>query len=306
LNFSLSEEQKLLRDSVARFAQERAAGPRADHWRAFSELGWLAVGAPEEAGGFGGPVERLLLMEQLGRGCIVSPYVAQAVLAGTILRDARCYDLLDALTQGRRRFTVAYEEPQARYDPHVIDATLEPSADGWRLSGVKSRVLDASTADTLIVSARIGPDVALVAVPASAERLSRHPYPAEDGYDVSEIRFGGVPLGGDAVIARGDAVGLLENGLDQATAAICAEALGLCSTMLETTVEYTKQRVQFGVPLSSFQALQHRMADMYVELELMRSMAYYESAVFPLPKRRSLAPENSSGSKRSSFTAESA
>ncbi len=275
MNFSLSDEQKLLRDSAARFAAEHAGGERKDHWRAFSELGWLTIGAPEEIGGFGGPVERLLLVEQLGRGCVISPYATQAVLAGTILRDARCFDALEALTEGRRRCAVAYEEAQASYNPLVIDTRLERSADGWSLSGAKSRVLDASTADTLIVSARIGADVALVAVPASGEGLSRRPYPAEDGHDVSEIGFDRVPLAGDAVIARGDALELLENALDHATAAICAEALGLCSTMLETTVAYTKERVQFGVPLSSFQVLQHRMADMYVELELMRSMAYY-------------------------------
>jgi alkylation response protein AidB-like acyl-CoA dehydrogenase len=273
MDFSLSAEQTLLRDSVARFATERGA-THADRWTSFADLGWLAIGAPEEIGGFGGPVEQLLLMEQLGRGCVGSPYVAQAVLAGSILRDARSFDLLEELAQGHRRFAVAYEEPHARYDPAKIETALERSGRDWIVSGMKTRVLDASTADTLIVSARMRGGVALVAVPRTANGVSVRPYPAEDGYDVANLGFEGVRVSDETVVAR-DGLELLENGLDHATAALCAEALGLCSFMLEATVEYTKQREQFGVPLSSFQALRHRMAEMYVELELLRSMAYF-------------------------------
>jgi alkylation response protein AidB-like acyl-CoA dehydrogenase len=239
MDFTLTAEQLLLKDSVARFASAPASA-RGDLWRSFTELGWLAVGAPEEAGGFGGPVETLLLMEQLGRGRVVSPYASQVVFAGAILRGAELSDLHEALAEGRRRFAVAYEEPHARYDPSRVETRARRDGDGWLIDGEKVRVLDATSADTLIVSARTDRGVTLFAVAADAPGLEREPYPAEDGYDVADLYLRGVRAGAG-----------------------------------EATVSYTKQRQQFGVPLSSFQALSHRMAEMYVELELLRSMAYY-------------------------------
>ena len=275
MDFTLTAEQLLLKDSVARFASAPASA-RGDLWRSFTELGWLAVGAPEEAGGFGGPVETLLLMEQLGRGRVVSPYASQVVFAGAILRGAELSDLHEALAEGRRRFAVAYEEPHARYDPSRVETRARRDGDGWLIDGEKVRVLDATSADTLIVSARTDRGVTLFAVAADAPGLEREPYPAEDGYDVADLYLRGVRAGAGATIGEeGDGLELLERGIDHATAALCAEALGLCQVMLEATVSYTKQRQQFGVPLSSFQALSHRMAEMYVELELLRSMAYY-------------------------------
>jgi alkylation response protein AidB-like acyl-CoA dehydrogenase len=273
MDFTLDAEQVLLRDSVARFAADRATDVRRDRWQEFAGLGWLAIGSPQELGGFGGSIETLLFMEQCGYGLLGTAYVAQAVLAGTILREAKRYDLLEELVEGRRRFTVAYEESGARYDPACVQTTALPSGDGWNLHGTKTRVLDASTAAEIIVSTQMNGKIALVAVPADAAGLTRTTYRGEDGSDVADVRFDGVRVDRSALILP-DGLGLLEKGIDHATAALCAEALGLCRHMLETTVAYTKQRHQFGVPLSSFQALQHRMADMYVELELLRSMAY--------------------------------
>ncbi|MGA7748440.1 MAG: acyl-CoA dehydrogenase [Candidatus Aquilonibacter sp.] len=277
MDFTLTPEQVLLRDSVARFATNGSSnGARRDHWKQFAELGWLAIGAPEDVGGFGSATETLLLMEQLGRGLVVSPFVSHVVLAGTVLYAANRRDLIEDVVEGRRRFAVAYEEPGARYDPASVDVRAERDAGGWKLRGTKVRVLDAQAADTYIVSARTADGIALFMVPASAENVTRTPYPGEDGHDVATLQFDGVTLNEDAVIAPpGEALSALEAGVDAATAALCAEALGLCAVMLETTVEYLKMRQQFGVPLSSFQALQHRMAEMYIELELIRSMAYH-------------------------------
>jgi alkylation response protein AidB-like acyl-CoA dehydrogenase len=273
MDFTLSPEQLLIKDSVARFAQGDHAG--GDHWSTFAELGWLALGAPEEVGGFGGPLETLLVMEQFGRGLVTSPYVAQAVFAGTILRAAERVDLLEPSVEGKRRYAVAYEEPHARYDPSRVNTTASHDGDAVTITGTKVRVLDAGSADTLIVSARGDDGITLFAVPADAAGVTRTPYASEDGSDVADVRFEGVRVdGGAAIGAPGDGLALLELGLDHATAALCAEALGLMSVMLEATVEYTKQRQQFGVPISSFQALQHRMAEMFIELELARSMAY--------------------------------
>jgi len=306
MDFTLSAEQQLLKDSVARFAAERS-GPRVDPWKNFSDLGWLAIGAPEDLGGFGGPVETLLVMEQLGRGLVVSPYVAQSVLAGAILCAADRRDLLEELVEGRHRFAVAYEEPHARYDPAHVETTAKREGDGWILHGTKVRVLEASTAGTIIVSARTGPGISLVAVPADAPNLTRTSYPAEDGYDVVDLHLDGARVTADALVgAEGRGIELLELGLDHAIAALCAEALGLCSFMLDATVDYTKQRQQFGVPLSSFQALQHRMAEMYVELELLRSMAYLaamtlESEHDPVARKRGISAAKAQIAKSGRF-----
>jgi alkylation response protein AidB-like acyl-CoA dehydrogenase len=274
MDFTLSPEQLLIKDSVARFASGEHAG--GDHWKTFGELGWLAIGAPEDLGGFGGPIETLLLMEQFGRGLVVAPYVSQVVFAGTLLKAAERLDVLEALAEGTQRVAVAYEEQHARYDPSAVATSAVRDGDGYVIAGTKVRVLDPTTANTLIVSARAGDDVALFLVPADAPNVHRTPFSAEDGHDVADVRFDGVRVDASARLdAAGGGLALLERGLDHAVAALCAEGLGLMSLMLEATVDYAKQRQQFGVPIGSFQALQHRMAEMFSELELARSMAYF-------------------------------
>jgi alkylation response protein AidB-like acyl-CoA dehydrogenase len=313
MDFTLTPEQVLLRDSVARFASNHPAnGTRPDYWKTFAELGWLAIGAPEDAGGFGGPTETLLLMEQCGRGLVASPYVSQVVLAGAILRKAGRADLLEALTEGKRRFAVAYEEPHARYDPSRVGTLADETGGGWTLHGTKIRVLDPSTADTFIVSARTRDGIALFLVPASSAGIGRTPYPGEDGHDVADLHFDSVRLDRDALLVRaGDGLEALEAAVDAASAALCAEALGLCSVMLETTVEYLKMRQQFGVPLSSFQALQHRMAEMYIELELVRSMAYFAAKTLedesdPFARKRSISAAKAQIAKSGRFIGQQA
>jgi alkylation response protein AidB-like acyl-CoA dehydrogenase len=310
MDFTLSAEQLLLKDSVARFAADQASAR--DHWKTFGELGWLAVGAPEDLGGFGGPVETLLLMEQLGRGLVISPFVAQAVFSGAILRAANRLDLLEESIEGRQRFAVAYEEPQARYDPARIETSARRDGDGWILDGEKVRVLDASTAAAFLVSADTGAGIALFAVPANAPGITLTAYPAEDGYDVANVRLANVRAGNDTLVGGlGSGLELLELGIDHASAALCAEALGMCAVMLEATVEYTKQRFQFGVPLSSFQALQHRMADMYVELELLRSAAYFaamtlESESDPTSRKRGISAAKAQVARSGRFVGQQA
>jgi alkylation response protein AidB-like acyl-CoA dehydrogenase len=310
VDFTLSPEQLLIKDSVARFAAGEHAG--ADHWPTFAELGWLAIGAPDELGGFGGPLETLLLMEQFGRGLVVSAYVSQVVLAGTILRAAGRTELLQRLVEGEERFAVAYEEPHARYDAAQVATTAVRDGDDYVITGSKVRVLDASTANTLIVSARVGDEIALFAVAADAPNVTRTPYAAEDGHDVADVRFDGVRTGPATIVGQlGGGLELLERGLDHATGALCAEALGLMSTMLEATVEYTKQRVQFGVPIGSFQALQHRMAEMFIELELARSMAYLAAMTLgedgdPVARPRGISAAKAQVAKSGRFVGQNA
>ncbi len=273
MDFTLTPEQLLIKDSVARYAAGEHAGT--EKWPQFAELGWLAIGAPDELGGFGGPLETLILMEQFGRGLVVSPYLSQVVLAGTLLRAAKRDDLLGSLVEGEARYTVAYEEPHSRYDPSLVATTAVRDGDSYVLRGAKVRVLDAATATTIIVSARTGDEVSLFALPAGAENLELVPYATEDGHDAGDVRLDGVRVDGSAMIGEfGEGLSLLGLALDHATAALCAEGLGLMALMLEATVQYTKQRQQFGVPISSFQVLQHRMAEMFIEVELARSMAF--------------------------------
>jgi alkylation response protein AidB-like acyl-CoA dehydrogenase len=310
MDFTLSPEQLLIKDSVARFAAGAHAG--GDHWPTFAELGWLAIGAPDELGGFGGPLETLLLMEQFGRGLVVSPYVAQVVLAGTILRAAERTDLLTRMVEGEERIAVAYEEPHARYDPARVATTAVRDGDDYVITGTKVRVLDPSTAGTLIVSARTGDEITLFAVPANAPKLAREPYSAEDGHDAGNVRLDGVRVTASTIVGPlGGGLALLELGLDHATAALCAEGLGLMSTMLEATVEYTKQRQQFGVPIGSFQALQHRMAEMFIELELARSMAYLAAMTLseerdPVARRRGISAAKAQIAKSGRFVGQNA
>ena len=272
MDFTLTPEQLLIKDSVARFA---AGDHKGDNWPQFAELGWLAIGAPDELGGFGGPLETLLIMEQFGRGLVVSPYLSQAVLAGALLRAAKREDLLAPVVEGESRYAVAYEEPHARYDPAQVATTAVRDGDTYVLTGTKVRVLDATTATAIVVSARTGDEVTLFAVPSDVENLTLTPYASEDGHDVADVRLDAVRVDGASMIGSfGEGLSLLGLALDHATAALCGEALGLMAVMLEATVQYTKQRQQFGVPISSFQALQHRMAEMFIEVELARSMAY--------------------------------
>ena len=309
MDFTLSPEQLLIRDGVASVAASCAPG---EHWDKLAELGFLAIGAPEELGGFGGPVETLLVMEQLGRAAAVTPYVAQVVFAGGVLAAGGRRDLLERLASGEERFAVAYDEPHAAGDPRRASAHAVREGDGYVLRARKTRVLDASSAQTLIVSARTGDELSLFAIPSDADGVTIAPFPAEDGADVAEVALDGVRAGTAAIIGtRGDGIAALDAGLDGAVAALCAEGLGLIAAMLELTVDYTRQRRQFDVPISSFQALQHRMAEMYVELELARSMAYRAAMVLagerdPAARRRGVSAAKVQVAKSGRFVGQNA
>jgi alkylation response protein AidB-like acyl-CoA dehydrogenase len=292
VDFTLSPEQLMIKDGVDRYA---AGAHGADDWAQFAELGWLAIAAPEEVGGFGGAVETLLLMEAFGRGLVSAPYVAQAVLPGAILIAAGRTDLLELLVDGTQRFSVAYEEPGARYRPEAVATNATRDGDDFVLRGRKVRVLGAAGAQTLLISARTGDEITLFAVPAATAGLTRSPYASEDGHDVADVALDGVRVSAEAIVGvLGGGLELLEPALDRATAALCAEGVGLMAVMLEMTVKYTKERHQFGVPIGSFQALQHRMAEMYIELELARSMSYFaamtlEDAAGAAARRRGIS-----------------
>lgn len=270
MDFKLSGEQILIKDSVERFV---AQPPARDAWTEFAKLGWLAIGAPEELGGFGGSVETMLVMEAFGRGLLLEPYAACAVFPGALLRAARRNDLLERLIEGRR-FAVAYEEPHARFDPALVATAAERTAAGYALRGRKVRALAPRDAATFIVSARCGDVVGLFAVPEGSRGLNRRDATGEDGTNAAALELDGVVVGDDARLGAAEGVASLQEGLDYAAGALCAEAVGVMNAMFDMTLEYLKVRSQFGVTIGSFQALQHRMAEMLMELELARSMAY--------------------------------
>ncbi|MEM1262163.1 MAG: acyl-CoA dehydrogenase [Pseudomonadota bacterium] len=299
MDFSLTDEQTMLADSVARFIdndydfdkrQTLAAsdnGYSNENWQTFAELGWTAVPFPEADGGLdGGAVETMLIMEQLGRGLVVEPYLASIVLAGGALRraasDAQRQRWLAPIIDGSSIATLAFAEPQSRFDIADIAMTASRDGDDWVLNGNKTVVLNGGDADLIVVSARTSGEqrstegIGLFVVPATAPGLNRRAYPTVDGLRAAELDFANVRLPADHVLGDGgDAYAGLRDSVDEATLAVSAEALGIMQVLSTKTLEYTKSRVQFGVPIASFQALQHRMVDMFMLAEETRSLLFW-------------------------------
>ena len=296
MDFDLTEEQRLLKDSVDRlvadkydFEQRKAyakgdGGFSAEIWGQFAELGLLALPFAEEHGGFGGgPVDLMLVMEALGRGLTLEPYLATVVLGGGAVRhagtDAQKSELLPKIAGGETKFAFAHHERAARYELAHVATKARKDGDGFRIDGEKSLVLNGDAADTLVVSARVsGADrdrdgIGLFLVDAKGEGVTRRGYTTQDGLRAAEVSFVNAkaqPLG-----EPGGAMGAIDRVVDEAIAALCAEAVGAMQEMHALTVDYLKTRKQFGVTIGSFQALQHKAVDMFVALELARSITLY-------------------------------
>ncbi len=296
MDFSLNDVQAMLADSVDRFianeydfeTRQRHAdsetGFSAEAWATMAELGWTAVPFSEDDGGFGGgPVDIMVLMQHLSKGLIVEPYLANVVLAGGILRrtanNAQKQRWLQPMMAGELHITLAFNEPQARFDLASVATTAARDGDDWIIDGRKGYVLNGETSNLLIIPARTSgaPDdtqgITLFAVAADHGGISRTNYRTVDGLRAAEIRLDDVRVSADAVLGdidRGFAA--LDATIDEATLAVCAEAVGIMQVLRDKTVEYSKNRVQFGVPIGSFQALQHRMVDMLSACEKAQSL----------------------------------
>jgi len=297
MDFDLSEEQTLLKQSVERLLADRYAfekrknfqaapeGWSREIWSRYAELGLLGLPFSEQHGGSdGGPVETMIVMEALGRALALEPYLATVVLAGGLMRRggsaAQQAALLPQIAEGNLVVAFAHGERQARFDLADIATRARRDGAGWLIEGEKSLVLQGDSADRLIVSARISGErteragIALFLVDAVAKGVSRRGYPTQDGMRAAEISLASVRVGADAL--KGEAGGglpLIERVVEDAIAALAAEAVGAMAALVELTVEYLKTRKQFGVAIGSFQALQHRAADMLIALEQARSMA---------------------------------
>ena len=289
----------MLADSVSRFIESEydfdtrqkiasgEGGFSADMWKSFADLGITAIPFAEEDGGLGGgPIELMLVMEQVGRGLVVEPLLANIVLAGGILRRAASAEqkaqYLAPLIDGSLHAALAFAEPQGRFDIANIATTAESNGSGVVLNGRKNMVLNGGAAGIIIVPARTSGDqsdydgITLFAVPADADGVARKTYPTVDGLQAAEVILENVSVATDAVIGERDqGFGILKSTVDEATLAVCAEAVGIMQTMHDKTVEYTKNRKQFGVPIGTFQALQHRMVDTMIACEQSRSLLYW-------------------------------
>ncbi|MDD3444176.1 MAG: acyl-CoA dehydrogenase family protein [Zavarzinia sp.] len=297
MDFNYSDEQKLLIDSVERFIQDdydfdtrRAIlkseeGFRRDLWQQFGDLGWLAVPFAEEDGGLGGTsVETMIIMEAFGKGLVVEPYLSTVVMAGGLLKAggtaAQKEAVLPELMAGTMIAAVGYAEPTSRFNLADVSTTATASGDGYTLKGHKSVVLHGPMADKLIVSARTSggrrdaDGITLFLIDAKAPGVSRQDYPTVDGLRASEVTLDGVSVSaGDVVGTVGGGLSLLEKVVDEAIAAVCAEAVGAMEVLYKTTIEYARTRVQFGQPIGRFQVIQHRLVDMYMAYEQAKSMA---------------------------------
>ena len=299
MDFDLSEEQRLLKESLDRligdrygFEQRKTYGQAPEGWSRelwaqYAELGLLGLPFAEEYGGSaGGPVETMIAMESFGRALALEPFLATVVLGGGFLRHGgtaeQCAALLPKIVDGSLTFAFAQTERHSRYDLADISTTAMRDGAAWLLDGEKGVVLHGDTAAKLIVSARIGggrrdrDGVALFIVDSNAAGVSRRGYPTQDGLRAAEITLAGVRVGPEGVLGEpGQGLALVERVVDEAIAALCAEAVGAMAAMHELTVDYLKTRRQFGREIGSFQILQHRAVDMLIALEQARSMAMF-------------------------------
>jgi len=304
---TLTEEQRLLKESVERFRQQGYAfekrkgmlaklGAKDDPiWTQFAELGWLAATLPEEHGGLGGSnADLALLMEQFGRGLVTSPFVPTVVLGGTILRlagsDAQKASILPGVAEGSIKLALAYLEPPAQAAPAIVATRAKREGGGFVVSGEKVAVLYGNVADHLVVSARTSGEVgdrhgiSLFLVPASAQGLTISGYRTHDDGWAADLRFDQVRVSADDLIGTADsALETLEAALDAGAAAICAEAVGAMWTLHDLTLDYIKVRKQFGAAIGSFQAIQHRAVNMYMKCQLAQSMALSGMAALDSP-----------------------
>jgi alkylation response protein AidB-like acyl-CoA dehydrogenase len=297
MDFELSEEQRQLADSVGRYLNDHYdfesrkkivrsdAGASDAVWRQLAEFGVLSLPFSEQAGGFGGgAVDMMSAMQAIGAALVVEPVLA-TVLAGRLIdragSAAQRAALLPPVVEGARRLAFAHTEDGARYRLAHVSATARKSGDGWVLDGLKRVVVGAPLAELLVVSARTAGSpgdakgLSLFVVAANAKGVSLTAYRNVDNQRAADVRLDGVQVRADALLGvEGQALAAIEEAVDFASALQCAEAVGAMQFANDTTLEYLKTRKQFGQPIGAFQALQHRMVEMFVTAEQARSMTF--------------------------------
>ncbi len=299
MDFDFSEEQRLLKDSVdgllassydfdqrKKYGAEKGGWSKSA-WSKLAEQGLLGLPFSEDDGGFGaGAVETAIVMEALGKALVLEPYLATVVLGGGFLRRggsaAQKAAHIPSIIDGSKTLAFAQLEKNSRYDLADVTTTARKKGAGWVIDGEKFVVMHGDTADTLIVTARTKggqrdrAGIGAFLVPANAKGVGIKGYPTQDGLRAADITFSGVEVGADAAIGDPEnGLLLIEQVVDEARIALCAEAVGAMDESLKATVDYLKTRTQFGVAIGTFQTLQHRAADMFVALEQARSMSMF-------------------------------
>ena len=311
MNFEFSDDEQQLREAVQRWVERgygferrtaiaKAGGFSAEAWGEIAELGLLGLGTSEDDGGMAmGPVAAMLALESLGRGLVLEPVAAVALVSASILAqagaDARAA-WAPRLASGEARVVLAYQERAARYKLERVDTKATQAGDAWTLTGTKSLVPIGDQADAFIVSARVsGADddptgIALFLIERSSDGVKTQGYALQDASRAAEVTLQSAPA--TLLVPAGTAYAALELAIDTGIAAMAAEAVGVMDKLFELTVEYMNTRKQFGVAIGTFQALRHRLADMKMQLELARSMSYYATLKLgeePAVRRRSVA-----------------
>ena len=298
MDFNFSEEQQLLADTVQRFVREHYSfearrailksndGWSRDLWAELAGLGITALNVPEAHGGLGGgPVDTMLVMNAMGTGLVVEPYLAAAVIAPTLLArigdERAAAELLPAIASGERIVVLAHQEPHTRGELNHVATRAAKNGDGYVIDGHKSVISHGGAADELLVSARTADrtgdsdGISVFRVDPRASGVTLRSYGTMDGQRAADIEFRKVRVSASALVGReGEAHAALETAHDIALSALCAEAVGIMKAINAATLDYTRNRKQFGQPIARFQVLQHRMADMFLHCEQATSMSY--------------------------------
>ncbi len=297
MDFEYSDEQRLFSETLRKFLNTgygfdarakiitSSAGFSEDVWAAMAEMGILGVPFDAEHGGFGGnTVDMMVVMEALGEALVVEPYLATVGLGGRFIARggtvAQQKQILPSLIAGKTKMAFAQTEPGARYELARVSARATPSGDGWVLEGDKRAVLHGGCADLLVVSARTAGaegdahGISVFLVERGAPGVTVSEYRGLDNLRLADVRLSGVRVARAGLLgAEGGGWSLIEEVVDYATALVCAEAVGAIKYAHDATLDYLKTRRQFGVPIGSFQALQHRMVDILIAYEQARSIA---------------------------------
>ncbi len=296
MDFSYSEVQQMLQDSVQKFVSKSydfdtrtkivasEEGYSRENWQLFAELGWLAVPFSEESGGLGGSaVDLMVMMEEFGKGNLVEPFLSSVVLCGGLVNELadedRKVEKLGKVISGDLMLACAFAEAGSRFNLSKVATSATSKGNNIVINGKKIAVLNGPNADELLVVAResgaeADPDgISVFCVPPATEGVTIRPFTNVDGQKSSEIDFNGVVIPEAARLGeKGNALGALEKAADRVIVGLSAEAVGALEVLLRKTVEYSKTRKQFGTSIGTFQALQHRMADMFIECQLARSI----------------------------------
>lgn len=290
MDFKFSGEQEQFRDALRRYLEREyafdvrqkivtsEAGIDDKHWAAFTELGLTALPAPEAQGGFdGGPVDMLVVMHELGRAQVIEPYWATAVGIEALRLGGgeRAEALIERAASGEIKLSVAFHEPHSRYDIFSVDTKAVQHSDGFTLTGVKSLVQHGAQTDVWIIPARLDGEIALFTVDRQAGNVAVTDYRTIDGQRAATLTFTDTPA---ERLGNSSGAATLERIADYATFLLCAEAVGALDALNQATVEYTKERKQFGTPIARFQALQHKMVEMLIHAEQARSITYLAAA----------------------------